>query len=143
MPTENGVRCDDRRQLRQSLSPQGFTFDGQKPPLAVVKQNPLFSQLLFEDLVFRAKVLNDDLLLPVDPSGQDNEIELPRLQDEFHRVQLPLRENPQHRLANVVCQSAELGRRPSSQHQTAGQLTVGLNILTMRGSSPGEGRQEG
>ena len=38
--------------------------------------------LTLEDLVFRAQVVDDLLLLAIDPACQDEEKKLPRLQDE-------------------------------------------------------------
>jgi len=42
-----------------------------------------------QNSVLLSKVLDHLVLLAVDPAGQDDEIELPRLQDEVH-VEMPV-----------------------------------------------------
>ena len=44
MPTEDGVRSDDRGHLRQSVATPSFTFDGQYTALIVVQQDSLVPQ---------------------------------------------------------------------------------------------------
>jgi hypothetical protein len=39
----------------------------------------------FQDLILGAQVLDDLLLLPIDPTGKGEQEKLPGLQSEFHR----------------------------------------------------------
>jgi hypothetical protein len=51
----------------------------QSAPLVIVQQNAFLAQLFLEYPVLSAKVVDDNLLLPVDPSGENEEIQLPGL----------------------------------------------------------------
>ena len=84
MPPENSVRRDNRYDFLQHLPSQDLTFDSQPSTLFVIEKDTFLSQLLFENLVFRDQVLDDLLLLAVDPSGYARKEELPRLQDKTH-----------------------------------------------------------
>ena len=84
VPTENGVGGDDRSQLGQSLSPQGFAFDGQQTSLVVAEQDS-FLPLTFQQCLGLGYVkVNHLLLVTVDPTGQDQKEQLPGLQNEGH-----------------------------------------------------------
>jgi hypothetical protein len=48
------------------------------------EENPGLAEFIFEDLVLGAELLDDFLLLAVDPAGQDGEEELPGLENEVH-----------------------------------------------------------
>ena len=48
------------------------------------EEDPALAEFLFEDLVLRAEVFDDFLLLTVAPAGQDGDQELPGLEDEVH-----------------------------------------------------------
>ena len=47
-------------------------IDGQPPTLVVVEQHSILAQLLLEHLVFGTQVLDHLLLLPVDPTGEND-----------------------------------------------------------------------
>jgi hypothetical protein len=52
--------------------------------LVVAEQDPTLAEFLFQDPVFGAQVVDDFLLLPVHPAGEDKQKQLPWLQDEAH-----------------------------------------------------------
>ena len=66
------------------MATEDFAFDRQAPPLVVAEQDPTLAEFLSEDLVFGAQVVDDFLLLPVHPAGEDDQKKLPGLQDEAH-----------------------------------------------------------
>ena len=72
---------------------QHFAFDGQSTSLLIGQQDSFLAELLFENGVLGTKVLNDFLLLSIDPTGKNDQHQLPRLQNEFHR-RLSASENP-------------------------------------------------
>jgi hypothetical protein len=84
MPTKDGVRGDDSGDLLQGLATQYFSFDGKAAPLVIGKQDAFLTELFFQYLVFDPEVLEDFLLMPVDPAGEDQEQQLPRLQNRLH-----------------------------------------------------------
>jgi hypothetical protein len=61
------------------LRPSTFGFDSQAPALIVVEQDAAFPKLFFEDLIFGAQVVDDLLLLTVDPTRRDEKQKLSRL----------------------------------------------------------------
>ena len=84
MPTQDGVGREHRPHLLEHFASQQFTFDGQSTPLGIVQQDSLLAVNFPEDLVLRQQVADDLLLLPIDPAGENDEIELPRLKYEVH-----------------------------------------------------------
>ena len=84
MPTQNRVRCEQRTKFLESLATEDFACDCQASSLVVIEQDPLFVELLFEHLVFGSQILDHFLLLAVDPTGEDDDVELPRLKNEIH-----------------------------------------------------------
>ena len=84
MPAQNGVRRNQRADFAQQCAPQNFPFDGQPAPLIVIQQNPFLALQFLEYLILGAKILDDLLLLLVDPSSQDRQQQLPRLNDKAH-----------------------------------------------------------
>ncbi|TWT84700.1 hypothetical protein CA13_61800 [Planctomycetes bacterium CA13] len=78
------VRCEQRPSLLELFAANEFSFDCQTTSLVIGKQDPLLAELLFENGIFGAKVLND-LLWLIDPNGKNDQHQLPRLQNEFRR----------------------------------------------------------
>ena len=78
-----GVRCDDGSDFLQRLATQYLSFDG-KAALVIGEQDAFLTELLFQHPVLGAQVLEDFLLMPVDPAGEDQEQQLPRLQNRLH-----------------------------------------------------------
>ncbi len=88
MPAQERIRRDQGPDLFQQLPAQDLRLDCQSPALVVVEQDAFLAKLLLEHLVFGAEVLDDLLLLAVDPAGKDEEEQLPGLEDEVHRGRL-------------------------------------------------------
>jgi len=84
LPTKDRVRRNDCRQLHHGLAAQSLALDGQYAPLVIGKQNPFPAHLVQERLDLGVLELDDLLLLSVDPAGEDEEEELPGLEDEIH-----------------------------------------------------------
>ena len=84
MPAKDCVRSNEAGQFLQHLATDDLAFDCQPPPLVVVEQNPLLPELLPEYPILRAKVGNCILLLTVDPAGENDEQQLPRMQLGLH-----------------------------------------------------------
>jgi hypothetical protein len=64
-----------------------------------------------EDLILGAEVLHHGLLLAVEPSGENDEQELPRLEDEIHGS--PNVAEEQKRAASGMVFGVSTGRKPS------------------------------
>ena len=71
LPTQDRVRRDDRLNLSEYLSAQDLAFDRQASPLVIVELDPFPAMRLPQDLVLGAQVLDDLLLRPIDPPGQN------------------------------------------------------------------------
>ena len=84
MPAENRIRSHDGGQLLKHLPPEDLAFDGQPPPLVVVEQDSVLPELLSENPILRQEVLDGVLLSAIDPAGQDQEQQLPRLKQCLH-----------------------------------------------------------
>jgi hypothetical protein len=56
----------------------------QPATLIAGKEDPLFAEFFFEDLILGTDVFEDILLLAIDPAGQNGEQELPGLENEVH-----------------------------------------------------------
>ena len=82
LPTKDGVRGDDGIDFLQRLATQYLPFDAQAAAL-VIGKDAFLTELFFQHLVLGAQALQDFLLMPVDPAGQDQEQQLPRLQDRL------------------------------------------------------------
>ena len=53
--------------------------------LFIAQQDSFLAKFLAKYLILRAQVVDDLLLLAVDPAGKNDQRQLPRLQNEFHR----------------------------------------------------------
>src|ERR1035441_9235601 len=80
MPAQNGVRREERADLVQELATQDLAFDGQATTLVVVEQDPFLAVLLLEHLDYHTLVLDDFLLLVVDPPSDNRQQKLPRFE---------------------------------------------------------------
>jgi hypothetical protein len=84
MPTQNGSWGDQSGNLSEHPSTEDLAFDGQATSLVVVEQNAFLAQLFFEHLIFSSQVLDDVLLMAIDPTGQTDQEQVPGLWDEIH-----------------------------------------------------------
>jgi hypothetical protein len=82
-PPENLVRSHDSRDFIEHPSNESLSFDRELPPLVVIQQNP-FAGFFSEHPILRHQVLDDVLLLAIDPAGEDQEQQLPGLQNGLH-----------------------------------------------------------
>lgn len=84
MPTENRVECKQRFEFLKSLMADDLSFHREPFPQIVVEQDVFLTELLFQYSIRGALVLDRFLLLTIQLSHQDEEVELPGLQDKFH-----------------------------------------------------------
>jgi hypothetical protein len=68
MSCQQGVRGNDAGQAQQVLSTDGLAFHRQSAALVIIEARA-FSQLFLEHTDFFLEIFNDDLLVPVHPSG--------------------------------------------------------------------------
>ena len=61
-PTQDGIGRHDRGDLAQRLAAKQFSLHGETPALIVVEQDSFLPNLLLEQMVFGAEVLDDMLL---------------------------------------------------------------------------------
>ncbi len=70
MPTQDRIGRDNGGQLHQGLSAQEFAFDGEESALVIGQSKALAVELPFEDAVLFDKIVDDVLLVSVEPAGQ-------------------------------------------------------------------------
>ena len=83
MPSQNSVRCEQGSDLLELFAAKELAFDCQSTSLVIGQQDSLLAELLFKNGILGAKVLNDVLLLSIDPTGQDQNEQLPRFQTKL------------------------------------------------------------
>lgn len=88
MPTQDGVGRDDGADLGERFPAQGLCLRGQPSALIIVEPEPLASELLFQDPVFLAEILDDALLLIREHPRENHAEQLPRLEDVRHASRL-------------------------------------------------------
>jgi hypothetical protein len=74
MQTKKSVGCHNRGDCLERLAAQYLSFDCQAAPLIITEQDAPFAKLLFQHLVFSPQVLDNILLMAVNPT-RDNEEE--------------------------------------------------------------------
>ena len=73
MPAQNSVRCHDRRELPEQLATDAI---GRQPPILIIREpHPPRTDLSPEDAVLLAQVVENLLLLLVQPPGEPREEE--------------------------------------------------------------------
>jgi hypothetical protein len=80
-------------------------------------------------------LVDEFLLLAVNPSCKDEPKELPRLQNEIHGCPDAVEENQQHRAPTGTGQSAEFRTKEGTQAKPSSMVAVRLNSFTLRGSA--------
>jgi len=73
IPPENRLRGHKRRDLPQKLPPKALSPGRQPAALGVGQTEPLASQVVVEDTVFLPQVVDDLLLLAVNPACQGDQ----------------------------------------------------------------------
>ena len=84
MPSQDRVRREQDADLGELFASQNLAFDGQSKSLVIGQQDSLLAELLFENGILGAKVLNRFMSLSIDPAGKNDQYQLPRLQNKFH-----------------------------------------------------------
>jgi len=85
VPAEDGVGSDERRNFGKGTSTDGFASHGQSPSLIVGQPESFATELLLEDSVLLAEILDDRVLLTGHPTGERGHKDLPGLEDGGHR----------------------------------------------------------
>ena len=109
MPSKDRVRGKQRANLFEHLASKYLASGRQPPPLVIVQQYTFRTKFLFEDLILGPEVLDDLLLLAIDPAGEDHEVQLTRLKDEIHEraVRVKVLRGPSPSCA-VACRSTDM-----------------------------------
>ena len=90
MPGEQRIGCHQRLQFIKSPATQQLGLHGQSHSLFVGELKSLSSELLLEDTVLLDEIIDDHLLLAVEPAGQGDYKEMGRLYDACHcRIDYP------------------------------------------------------
>src|SRR5262249_16446470 len=71
IPPQDRVGCDDADDDRKPTATEDFAFDRQAAALVVGEADPSGSLRGAQDAVLLEEVVNDRLLLPVDPAGEE------------------------------------------------------------------------
>ena len=79
VPGHDGVRRDHGRDFLQHAATQRLSLDGEPTSFVIGETKTFAAELAFQDAVLLDEVVDDVLLMPVDPSGDGNEEELPRV----------------------------------------------------------------
>jgi len=84
MPAKNGVWREQRAELSKQFASEYFAFHGQPSALIIVEQDSFVAEFLFENSILSHQILDDGLLLAVDPTRENDETELPGLKNKCH-----------------------------------------------------------
>jgi hypothetical protein len=89
IPARDRVRCDNADDGRKPPPPDGLAFHGQEAALVVRETEPSGSVRGTKAPILLEQVLNNRLLLPVDPAGEDQNDEGERSGPRVHRASVP------------------------------------------------------
>ncbi|MHC4406087.1 MAG: hypothetical protein ACYTG0_41145 [Planctomycetota bacterium] len=84
VPPEDRIRREECADFAEELAAKNLSLDSQTAPLIVVQQDAFLTEFLFEHLILGPQVLDDFLLLTIDPTSENDEIQLPGLKNEIH-----------------------------------------------------------
>jgi hypothetical protein len=90
VPAKDCVGCNDAGDLAEDPSAELLPLRREPPSLVVGEPEPLSAELLFEDPVLFAQIIDRRLLVFVDPASEDRDEELPWLEDLSHPPSLRL-----------------------------------------------------
>jgi hypothetical protein len=76
--SSTGVRRDDGTQLAQGLPSESMPLHREATPLLIGEAKALIAELLAQRAVLALEVLDDLELIPVDPTGEHRQDEVPR-----------------------------------------------------------------
>ncbi len=86
MPTENSVGGDERSNLGEGASPDGLAANRKPATLIIGQPESSATELLLENSVLLAEIINDGFLVSIDPAGQGSDEDLPGVKDGGHRL---------------------------------------------------------
>lgn len=72
MPSQDRLRRDDRRKLIQKSTAEGHPAHGEPAAVGVGQPESPAAKLAFEDAVLLEKVVENALLVAVEPAGEDD-----------------------------------------------------------------------
>ena len=110
--TQNGVGRHDAGDGREAAPAQDLAFHGQAAPLVVGEARPSGTMRCAENPVLFEQVVNDRLLLPVDPAGDKKDEERERGRQRVHREACP-RSTPRCKACDQAIVGRQLGPRSS------------------------------
>ena len=84
MPSQDRIGREQRADFFQSLATKNLALEGQSTPLIVVEQDAFSAVFLLEHVVLGAEIVDHFLLLAVDPTCEDDDVQLPGVEDEIH-----------------------------------------------------------
>jgi len=102
--------------------PQSLAPEGQTTALIIAEQDSLLAEFLAEHAVLFTKVLDRGLLLPIEPTGQRHQQEMPRLENHGGRLYPDEAEN-----------RAKRRRVKGVQALAAERVAIRSNTGTLRG----------
>ncbi len=91
IPPQDRVRCDDADDARTPTPSEDLAFHGQAAALVVGEAEPSRSVRCAQDPVLLEQIVNDRLLLPVDPAGEEENDEGKRRRERVHAASVPER----------------------------------------------------
>jgi hypothetical protein len=89
VPTKDGVGRDERCDFGESASANGFASHGESSALSVGQAEPSAAELLLQDAILLAEILDDRILSAANPAGHGCDEYLPRLKDGGHWPIMP------------------------------------------------------
>ena len=89
VPPQDGVGCHDAGDVREAAPAEDLAFHGEAASLVVGETQPSGSVRRAEDPVLLEQVVNDRLLLPIDPAGDQQEQEREWARQRVHGGSLP------------------------------------------------------
>ncbi len=84
VPTKDSVRRNERSNFGEGASPDCLAADSKTATLIIGQAELLATELLLEDSVLLAEVLDDRILLAADPASHGGNEDLPGLKDGGH-----------------------------------------------------------
>ncbi len=84
VPTKNRVGGDERSNICEGTSTDGFAADREPATLIVGQPESSTPELLLQDAVLFSEILDDYVLMAADPAGEGGHEDLPGLEDGGH-----------------------------------------------------------
>ena len=84
MPAQDRIGNNERGDVGKCSSAQCLAEHGQPPALVVGQSEALSAELLFQDAVLLAEVLDGGILLARDPAGHGRDEDLPSVENRCH-----------------------------------------------------------